>query len=143
MYSVNRVTLLGNVGSDPEIRVTQTGKKLATFRLATTEKWKSDGEQREKTDWHSIAIFNPNIVDLVERYIQKGSKVYLEGKSQTRKWQNQSGEDRYTTEVVLDFGAAFLMLDPKGTTKNPTLTASEVQGSGVAMEDDLNDTIPF
>lgn len=111
--AINKVILIGNLGADPEVRSFQNGDKVANLRLATSERWKdrATGEQKEKTEWHSVAVFG-GLADVVERFLRKGSKVYLEGKLQTRKWQDQSGNDRYTTEVVLNGpGAKMDMLD--------------------------------
>ncbi|MEL7213905.1 MAG: single-stranded DNA-binding protein [Pseudomonadota bacterium] len=101
--SVNKVILIGNLGRDPEVRTFQNGGKVCNLRIATSENWKdrNTGERKERTEWHSVAIFNENLARLAEQYLRKGSKVYLEGKLETRKWQDQSGQDRYSTEVVL------------------------------------------
>ncbi|MEM6623005.1 MAG: single-stranded DNA-binding protein [Pseudomonadota bacterium] len=101
--SVNKVILIGNLGADPEIRSFQNGGQVCNLSVATSENWKdrNTGERREKTEWHRVAIFNENLVRLAQQYLRKGSKVYLEGQLETRKWQDQSGQDRYTTEVVL------------------------------------------
>lgn len=115
--SVNKVILIGNLGRDPEIRSFQNGGKVANLRIATSENWKdrNTGERREKTEWHSVAIMSEGLVNVVERFLKKGSKVYLEGQLETRKWQDQSGQDRYTTEVVLrNFGGTLVMLDGRG-----------------------------
>lgn len=112
--SVNKVILIGNLGKDPEIRRTQDGRPIANLRVATTDTWrdKNSGERREKTEWHSVVIFNENLCKVAEQYLRKGSKVYIEGALQTRKWQDQSGADRYSTEVVLQgFGGTLTMLD--------------------------------
>jgi len=112
--SVNKVILVGNLGRDPEIRRTQDGRPIANLRIATSESWrdKSTGERREKTEWHSVVIFNESLCKVVEQYLRKGSKVYIEGQLQTRKWQDQSGQERYTTEVVLQgFNGTLTMLD--------------------------------
>ena len=112
--SVNKVILVGNLGRDPEIRRTQDGRPIANLRIATSESWrdKSTGERREKTEWHSVVIFNENLCKVAEQYLRKGSKVYIEGQLQTRKWQDQSGQERYTTEVVLQgFNGTLTMLD--------------------------------
>jgi len=103
MSGVNLVMLLGNLGADPEIRSTREGRKIANFRMATSETWrdKHTGERREKTEWHRVVVFNENLAKITEQYLKKGSKVYLQGQLQTRKWQDQSGQERYTTEVVL------------------------------------------
>ncbi|GIT92374.1 hypothetical protein JANAI62_28320 [Jannaschia pagri] len=101
--SVNKVIIIGNLGRDPEVRTFGNGGKVCNLRIATSETWrdKNSGERREKTEWHSVAIFNEALVRLAEQYLRKGSKVYLEGQLETRKWQDQSGQDRYSTEVVL------------------------------------------
>ncbi|WP_425039089.1 single-stranded DNA-binding protein [Primorskyibacter sp. S187A] len=101
--SVNKVILIGNLGRDPEVRTFQNGGKVCNLRIATSETWKdrNTGERKERTEWHTVAIFNENLARLAEQYLRKGSKVYLEGKLETRKWQDQSGQDRYSTEVVL------------------------------------------
>jgi len=115
--SLNKVMLIGNLGKDPEVRSFQNGGKVCNFSLATSENWKdkNTGERREKTDWHNIAIFNENLVRIAEQYLKKGSKVYLEGALQTRKWQDQSGNDKYTTEVVLqNFNGTLVLLDGRG-----------------------------
>jgi len=101
--SVNKVIIVGNLGRDPEVRSFQNGGKVVNLRIATSETWrdKSSGERKERTEWHSVAIFNENLAKVAEQYLKKGSKVYIEGQLETRKWQDQSGQDRYTTEVVL------------------------------------------
>ena len=112
--SVNKVILIGNLGRDPEVRTFQNGGKVCNLRIATSESWKdrNTGERREKTEWHSVAIFNEGLVRVAEQYLKKGSKVYIEGQLQTRKWQDQTGADRYSTEVVLQgFGSSLTMLD--------------------------------
>ena len=112
--SLNKVMLIGNLGADPEIRSFQNGGKVANLRIATSETWKdrNTGERQERTEWHSVAIFSEGLVNVVERFLKKGSKVYIEGKLQTRKWQDQNGQDRYSTEVVLrGFDGTLTMLD--------------------------------
>ena len=112
--SVNKVILIGNLGRDPEVRAFQNGGKVCNLRIATSENWKdkNTGERREKTEWHSVAIFQEGLVRIAEQYLKKGSKVYIEGALQTRKWQDQSGADRYSTEVVLQgYGGTLTMLD--------------------------------
>ncbi|GFE50114.1 single-stranded DNA-binding protein [Roseobacter cerasinus] len=112
--SVNKVILIGNLGRDPEVRSFQNGGKVCNLRIATSETWKdrNTGERREKTEWHSVAIFQEGLVRVAEQYLRKGSKVYIEGQLQTRKWQDQSGQDRYSTEVVLQgYGGTLTMLD--------------------------------
>jgi single-strand DNA-binding protein len=115
--SVNKVILVGNLGRDPESRTFQNGGKVVNLRIATSESWKdrNTGERKEKTEWHSVAIFNEGLANVAERYLRKGSKVYIEGQLQTRKWQDQSGNDRYSTEVVLQgFNSVLTMLDSPG-----------------------------
>ncbi|MBS9716160.1 single-stranded DNA-binding protein [Pseudohalocynthiibacter aestuariivivens] len=112
--SVNKVILIGNLGQDPEVRTFQNGGKVCNLRIATSENWKdkNTGERRERTEWHTVAIFNEGLVRVAEQYLRKGSKIYIEGQLQTRKWQDQSGNDRYSTEVVLQgFGSTLVMLD--------------------------------
>ena len=112
--SVNKVILIGNLGADPEVRTFQNGGKVCNLRIATSETWKdkNTGERREKTEWHTVAIFSEGLVRVCEQYLRKGSKVYIEGALQTRKWQDQSGNDRYSTEVVLSgFNGTLVMLD--------------------------------
>ena len=115
--SVNKVILVGNVGRDPEIRSTQDGQKIANFTLATSENWrdKNSGERKERTEWHRVVVFNERLADVIEKYVRKGSKLYIEGALQTRKWTDQSGQERYTTEVVLQrFRGELTMLDSRG-----------------------------
>jgi single-strand DNA-binding protein len=116
--SVNKVILVGNVGKDPEIRRTQDGRPIANIRLATSESWrdKATGERKDRTEWHSVVIFNENLCKVVEQYVKKGAKLYIEGQLQTRKWQDQQGQDRYSTEVVLQgFNGVLTMLDSRGS----------------------------
>ena len=115
--SVNKVILVGNLGRDPEIRSTNDGTKIANLSLATSESWRdrNSGERRERTEWHRVVIFNDRLVDVVEKYLSKGSKIYVEGQLQTRKWTDRDGQDRYTTEVVLQrFRGELTMLDGRG-----------------------------
>jgi single-strand DNA-binding protein len=112
--SINKVILVGNLGKDPEIRRTQDGRPIANLRIATSETWKdkNSGERRERTEWHSVVIFSEGLCRVVEQYLKKGSRVYVEGQLQTRKWQGQDGQDRYTTEVVLqNFNGQLVLLD--------------------------------
>src|SRR5438093_5501194 len=116
--SVNKVILVGNLGKDPEIRRTQDGRPVANLSVATSDTWrdKTTGERRERTEWHRVVIFNEGLCRIAEQYLKKGSKVYLEGQLQTRKWQDQSGQDKYTTEVVLqNFNSQLTMLDSRGS----------------------------
>ena len=138
--SVNKVILLGNLGRDPEIRSMQSGSKMATFSMATSKRWrdKNTQEQRDKTSWHNIVVFGDGLVDIVEKYVKKGSKIYVEGELQTRKWEDQDGKDRYTTEVVVTgFDGVLQNLDQQidlsgqgvspNTTKEPTSENGSVQ----------------
>jgi len=112
--SVNKVTIVGNLGKDPEVRNTQSGMKMVNLRIATSESWndKASNERQERTEWHSVVIMNDRLADVAERFLKKGSKVYLEGKLQTRKWTDQAGQERYSTEVLLGrFGAELVLLD--------------------------------
>ena len=127
--SVNKVILVGNLGRDPEVRSFPNGGKVCNLRIATSETWRdrATGERREKTEWHSVAIFSEGLVKVAEQYLKKGSKVYIEGQLETRKWQDQSGADRYSTEVVLrNFGSTLVMLDGRG----------EGGGGGGGFDDD-------
>jgi single-strand DNA-binding protein len=114
--SLNKVMLIGNLGADPEIRSFQNGGRVCNLRIATSENWKDkDGNRQERTEWHNVAIFSEGLVNVCENYLRKGSKVYVEGQLQTRKWQDQSGNDRYTTEIVLrGFNGTLTMLDSAG-----------------------------
>src|SRR5919199_1447217 len=115
--SVNKVILVGNLGADPEIRTLNSGDRVANLRVATSETWRdrNSGERKERTEWHRVVIFNDNLVKVAENYLRKGSKVYLEGAIQTRKWQDQSGQDKYSTEIVLQgFNSQLTMLDRGG-----------------------------
>lgn len=114
--SLNKVMLIGNLGADPEVRSFQNGGKVCNLRIATSETWKDrDGQRQERTEWHNVAIFSEGLVNVCENYLRKGSKVFIEGQLQTRKWQDQNGQDRYTTEVVLrGFNGTLTMLDGRG-----------------------------
>lgn len=147
--SINKVILVGNLGRDPEIRTTQNGMKVANLRIATSERWKdkNSGEMQERTEWHSIAIFNEHLVGVAERFLSKGSKVYLEGQLQTRKWTDQQGADKYTTEVVLNrFKGELQMLDSKGEKQDSGEAYKDAsKGGGFGGGDDLDDgaDLPF
>jgi single-strand DNA-binding protein len=157
--SVNKVILVGNLGADPEIRHTQDGRPIANLRVATSESWrdKASGERREKTEWHRVVIFNENLARIAEQYLKKGSKVYLEGSLQTRKWEDQSGQERYTTEVVLQgFNATLTMLDGRQRDgvadgesrgggdfgRSGPFTGAGKSGGG-SFDKELDDEIPF
>ena len=157
--SVNKVILVGNLGADPEIRRTQDGRPIANLRLATSESWRdrNSGERREKTEWHRVVIFSEGLCKIAEQYLRKGSKIYVEGQLQTRKWQDQSGQDRYSTEVVLQgFNSALTMLDGRdgasgggggggggfndGPRDLPDQSGSDQEGG---FSRDMDDEIPF
>lgn len=144
--SVNKVILIGNLGHDPEIRHTSDGKPIANLSVATSEIWrdKNSGERREKTEWHRVVIFSEGLCKIVEQYLRKGSKVYLEGQLQTRKWQDQAGNDKYSTEVVLQgFGGTLTMLDgPQGGERSEKPASSPNSENG-SFSEDLDDEIPF
>jgi single-strand DNA-binding protein len=166
--SVNKVILIGNLGADPEIRRTQDGRPVANLRIATSESWrdKATGERREKTEWHRVVIFNENLCRIAEQYLKKGAKVYIEGALQTRKWQDQSGQDRYSTEVVLQgFRGELTLLDRAGGaggagggsggdfgadegsggfgSAGPTRKVAAAAGAAGAGRGDMDDEIPF
>ncbi len=158
--SVNKVILVGNLGKDPEIRSMQNGGEVASFSIATSESWKDKktGERKEQTQWHNIAVFNENLVRLADQYLKKGMKVYVEGQMQTRKWQDQAGIDRYTTEVVLNaFRGEIQMLDKLPSNRAPGAESREDYGamksgersgaapgqSGGNFSRSIDDDIPF
>mgnify|MGYP006429130381 FL=1 len=158
--SVNKVILVGNLGGNPEIRSAQDGKEIANFSLATTESWKdkNTGERKDKTEWHRVVIFSPALVNIAKQYLKKGAKVYVEGALQTRKWVDNNGADKYTTEVVLTgFNSNFTMLDgASGPSGNQGYSPSNNSNSAPAaspknnkdtnlqnFEDEFDDEIPF
>jgi len=157
--SVNKVILIGNLGKDPEIRRTQDGRPIANLRIATSESWrdKATGERREKTEWHSVVIFNENLCRVVEQYLKKGSKIFVEGQLQTRKWQDQSGQDRYSTEVVLQgFNGNLTMLDGRSSSAGMQESGQAGYGADIGngegakggsakggFDKQLDDEIPF
>ena len=154
--SVNKVILLGNLGRDPEIRSMQSGSKMATFSMATSKRWKDKNtqEQRDKTSWHNIVVFGDGLVDIVEKYVKKGSKIYVEGELQTRKWQDQDGNDRYSTEVVLQgYSSNLTLLDSRNSNNsiadqaiNTDQTASNFENPVISKNSDSSesdDDIPF
>jgi single-strand DNA-binding protein len=148
--SVNKVILIGNLGQDPEVRTFQNGGKVVNLRIATSERWrdKNTGENREKTEWHSVAISNENLGRIAEQYLRKGSKVYIEGQLETRKWQDQSGQDRYSTEVVLrQFRGELTLLDSRGGGSGPADYGDRGAAGGGGAQGgrsmDLDDEIPF
>ena len=151
--SVNKVVLVGNLGREPEIRHTNNGKKIASFSLATSDVWKdANGERQEKTEWHRVVVFNSNTADFVEKFLKKGSKVYVEGSLQTRKWTDNSGQDKYTTEIVVgNFRGEIILLDPRGDGADASFAAGPDSGWDTATNGadansvpaDFNDEIPF
>ncbi len=160
--SLNKVMLIGNLGADPEIRTFGNGGRVCNLRIATSERWrdKNTGENREKTEWHTVAIFSEGLVKVCENYLRKGSKVFIEGALQTRKWQDQSGNDRYSTEVVLQgFNGTLTMLDGRGggdsmgggqgggyggqASGGGSYGGGSGGGAPAPMNNDLDDEIPF
>ncbi len=151
--SINKVTLLGNIGSDPQVRTTAGGQKIVNFSLATSERWKDrqTGEQKEQTEWHRVVIFNPNLAEVAERMLQKGTKLYVEGQLKTRKWQNQQGQDVYTTEIVLNqFSGQLIILSGSKSVDGGAGGEynTPAQHSAPAPRDEINvtqigDDIPF
>jgi single-strand DNA-binding protein len=170
--SVNKVILVGNLGADPEIRRTQDGRPIANLRIATSESWrdKNTGERKEKTEWHRVVVFNEGLCKVIEQYVKKGAKLYIEGALQTRKWQDKDGQDRYSTEVVLQgFNSVLTMLDSRGGGASagggdfggnddfgasgssfsgsgggsPARRQPAMAGGGGGKRDDMDDEIPF
>ena len=159
--SVNKVILVGNLGKDPESRSFQNGGEVVSFSVATSESWKdrSSGERKEKTEWHNVSIFSEGLARVAKSYLRKGSKVYLEGQLETRKWQDQSGNDRYTTDVVLrNFNSAMVLLDSRDTgggrgafnedfggdtMSGGTPQRSQSRPQPAAFDTDLDDDVPF
>ena len=152
--SVNKVILIGNLGQDPEMRTFQNGGKVCNLNVATSESWKDrdSGERREKTEWHRVSIYSEPLARIAEQYLRKGSKVYLEGQLETRKWQDQSGQDRYATDVVLrPYNSSLVMLDSRGgggdgyTDSRPGDYGSQPGNDSAdrSQPDDLDDEIPF
>lgn len=131
--SLNKVILIGNLGADPEIRRLNSGDQVANLRIATSESWRdrNTNERKERTEWHSIVIFNENLIKIVEQYVKKGSKIYIEGQLQTRKWHDQNGNDRYTTEVVLQkYRGELQMLDSRGVGGGEQMHNTSHSGGG-------------
>ncbi len=156
--SVNKVILIGNLGADPEIKRTQDGRPIANLRVATSESWrdKNTGERKEKTEWHRVVIFSEGLCRVAEQYLKKGSKVYIEGQLQTRKWTDQSGVEKYSTEVVLQgFNSTLTMLDGRGGGAGSESSAGDFGSSGPSAggsrrpvaagsrTNDMDDDIPF
>lgn len=153
--SVNKVILVGNLGADPEVRDLNGGGKVATFRVATSESWrdKTSGERKEKTDWHTVVVFAEPLVKLTEQYLKKGMKVYVEGQLGTRKWEDQSGQPRYVTEILLKaFRGEIQMLDKQPSNRPPAVDGPDAYGSQSTRQEsqlqspgmsDMDDEIPF
>jgi single-strand DNA-binding protein len=165
--SVNKVILVGNLGADPEVRRTQDGRPIVNLRVATTDTWrdKGSGERKERTEWHRVVIFSEGLAKVAEQYLKKGSRVYLEGQLQTRKWQDQGGQDRYSTEVVLqNFSSQMVLLDragggsgggsypddngsdfgsSSGASGGRSAPARQPAMAGAGRRDDMDDEIPF
>ena len=155
-YSINKVTLVGNIGNEPEVKTFQNGNKVVNLSLATSERWKDkeSGEMKTNTEWHKVVIFNPVLADIAEKYVKKGSKIYLEGQLQTRKWQDSSGADKYTTEVVLqNYRGELLLLDRNNDSNSFKGIESQNQSTQNLNKDskieipknleNLDDDIPF
>lgn len=146
--SVNKVILVGNVGQDPEVRTTQDGREIANFSLATSESWKdkSSGEKREKTEWHRVVVFSQGLVGIIKNYVKKGSKLYIEGSLQTRKWTDNQGVEKYTTEIALqNYNSTMQILDSRdrGSSNQDSYSdSSSKQNNDIAVEDS-DDEIPF
>jgi single-strand DNA-binding protein len=166
--SVNKVILIGNLGADPEIRRTQDGRPIANLRLATTDSWRDrvTGERKERTEWHRVVVFSEGLCKVVEQYLKKGARIYVEGSLQTKKWQDQQGQDRYTTEIVLqNFNSALVMLDRVGGGSggfgpdegggsdfgagsgsgrfSAPARQPAMAGTGAGRREDMDDEIPF
>ncbi|HUW79668.1 MAG TPA: single-stranded DNA-binding protein [Acidocella sp.] len=156
--SVNKVTLVGNLGKDPEVRNAQSGLKIVNLAVATSDTWndKASGERKEQTEWHRVVIMNDRLAEVAEKYLRKGSKVYIEGKLQTRKWTDQSGQDKYTTEVLIGrFGGELVLLDknpnaggaegyePRASAPAKAAPARAVGGWDTRPSNDMDDEIPF
>lgn len=146
--SINKVILIGNIGSDPKIKTMQSGDKVANLSIATSESWKdkASGERKERTQWHNVVVFNQNLMNVCENYLKKGSKVYIEGQLETRSWE-QDGQKKYTTEIVLrQFRGEITLLDPKGSNDGGGFSTNEStsqQDRATTPVDELEDEIPF
>lgn len=149
--SINKVILVGNLGRDPEVRALQNGNKVVNLGVATSERWtdRNSGEKRERTEWHRVVIFNSHLAEVAEKYLRKGSKIYCEGQLQTRKWSDNQGQERYSTEVVLNnFRGDLQMLDSRGDGTSSSYDAGdsfpqEGNLTGEALDTELDDEIPF
>lgn len=149
--SINKVILIGNLGQDPEVRHSQDGNKIVTFSIATTESWKDkSGERQDRTEWHRVVVFSAGLADVADKYLKKGSKVYIEGQLRTRKWEDNSGVTKYTTEVVLsNFSSSLVMFDRAGSgdfagsSDNAGGKDWDASKDASAKSEDLDDEIPF
>lgn len=146
MSSLNKVTLIGNLGKDPEIKTTGEGKEIANFSIATSETWKdkTTGEKKDKTEWHRVVCFNEGLTRVIKSYVKKGSKIYVEGQLQTRKWTNQEGQEVYTTEVILqNYNSSLILLDSKGDNAPQGANSTNVVNKPEFKNEELDDEIPF
>lgn len=147
--TLNKVTLIGNLGKDPEIRATSDGRELANFSIATSESWKDKvtGEKKDKTEWHRVVVFNEGLVRVIKNYVKKGSKLYIEGQLQTRKWMDNDNQERYTTEIVLqNFNSSLILLDSKneGSAGGESYPGNTPKQASTNFDNsDLDDEIPF
>lgn len=141
--SVNKAILIGNIGADPEIRTTQDGRKIANLAIATSERWKDkNGQAQEKTEWHRVSVFSEGLVNVIENYTRKGSKVYIEGQLQTRKWQDRNGNDKYTTEIVLQgYNAKLVLLDSANSGQSQH--DKQKENGYQPQSPELDDEVPF
>jgi single-strand DNA-binding protein len=146
MSSLNKVSLLGSLGADPEVKSFQNGGRVCNLRIATSERWKdkSTGEQKETTEWHSVSIFSDGLVGVAERFLTKGSKVYVEGQLKTRKWQDANGNDKYSTEIVLNGPkASLILLGGKGEPRQLDASVDPSKGEHMNWDNNLDDDVPF
>lgn len=147
MVSLNKVTLIGNVGAEPELRSMSNGKEVATLSLATSEHWKdkATGERKEKTEWHRVVVFNEGLVNIIKSYVKKGSKLYVEGSLQTRKWSDQSGVEKYTTEIILqNYNSSIILLDNKNSNNHSDNEPTQTKADNINFNNsELDDEMPF
>jgi single-strand DNA-binding protein len=144
--SLNKVVLIGNLGRDPEFRSTNNGKEIATFTMATSDSWKDrlTGEKKEKTEWHRVVVFNEGLVKVIKNYLKKGNKIYLEGSLQTRKWVDNAGQEKYSTEIILqNFNANLILLDSKSSGENLPESRQVTDVNNDFDYSELDDSVPF
>lgn len=144
--SINKVILVGNVGQDPEIRSTSDGREIANFSIATSDSWKdkNSGEKKEKTEWHRVVVFSQGLVGVIKNYVKKGSKLYIEGQLQTRKWSDSNGVEKYTTEIVLqNYNSTMQILDNKSGSSNSSSSSSNQSHNEEISVEEIDDEIPF